>query len=141
MKTILLKTCILLSLSAFCALIVSDAYAASNDGVIARMTTKNGISDAQARDQFNLVLDSIKEELKAGGQVSLSGLGKLSITERAERMGRNPRSGKQLKIPARRYVHFSSSDTFKKELNPNALKSVEVEESEVPSPEALVVTK
>ena len=122
-----MKVSLLLSIFVLGLGMTAASWAASNDGVIARMTAAGSLNDAQARDQYNLVLSSIKEELKAGSSVGLTGLGKFTVTERAERTGRNPRNGKQLKIPARRYVHFSSADTFKKELNPNS-KSVEVEE-------------
>ena len=48
-------------------------------------------------------------ELAAGGEVPLPGLGKLKTKDRAARMGRNPRTGEAVTIPARRVVVFAPS--------------------------------
>ena len=104
----------------------SSASAASNDGVVSRMTAMGQMSDAQARGQLDLVFNAIKEELKAGSQVSIKNFGKFSVTNRNERTGRNPRTGEALKIPAKRYARFNAADNFKNELNPNVGKATPV---------------
>ena len=98
-------------------------HAASNDGVISRMTVMGNISDQQARDQFDLVFNAIKEELKVGSQVSVKNFGKFHVQNRDERVGRNPKTGAALKIPAKRYARFSASDNLKTELNPGVGKA------------------
>ena len=102
------------------------AEAASSDGVVSRMTAMGKISDSQAREGLDLVFNAIKEELKAGSQVSIKNFGKFSVSNRNERTGRNPRTGEALKIPAKRYARFNATDTLKNELNPNTGKALPI---------------
>ena len=128
MKTVILSMffCVLCSIG-----FVSFAQAASSDGVISRMTTVGKISDAQAREQFDLVFNSVKEELKAGGQVSVKNFGKFYVQSRGERVGRNPKNGAQLQIPAKRYARFTTTDNFKNELNPGIGKATPIAETPI----------
>lgn len=52
-------------------------------------------------------------ELKNGGEVPLPGLGKLSVKQRAERKGRNPRTGETVTIPACAVPHFKPATALK----------------------------
>ena len=56
------------------------------------------------------------QELTAGGEVPLPGLGKLKTKDRAARMGRNPRTGEAVTIPARRVVVFAPSEKLDRDI-------------------------
>lgn len=59
------------------------------------------------------VFATITEELVDGGEVSITGFGKFSVTERASREGRNPSTGETIVIPASNSVKFKASSTLK----------------------------
>lgn len=65
-----------------------------------------GITKKQAAIAVNAVFDAIKDALAAGDKVSLVGFGSFSVKKRAAREGRNPRTGKPLKIPAKKVPVF-----------------------------------
>lgn len=52
-------------------------------------------------------------ELKRGGEVTLPGLGKLSVKTRAARKGRNPATREEMDIPAKTVPHFSAAKALK----------------------------
>ena len=57
------------------------------------------------------------DELSAGESVRWSGLGSFKIKERKSRKGRNPRTGAELQIPARKVITFSPTEALKNKLN------------------------
>jgi DNA-binding protein HU-beta len=65
-----------------------------------------GITKKQAAVAVNAVFDAIKDALAAGDKVSLVGFGSFSVKKRAAREGRNPRTGRPLKIPAKKVPVF-----------------------------------
>ena len=64
------------------------------------------------------LLAVLREALAQGEVVSLPGLGSFSAVVHAARMGRNPRTGESIAIPARRRVHFKLSRGLRLRLNP-----------------------
>ena len=58
-----------------------------------------------------------KEKLAEGEEISIRGFGTLSIANREERKGRNPKTGEEVLIPAHRTVTFKISKEFKETLN------------------------
>ena len=77
---------------------------------------KNGATGL-TKDQINTVakatIGGIASALKGSEEVSLTGFGKFSVAERAERMGRNPQTGEQTLIKASKAVKFKASKTLK----------------------------
>ena len=74
-----------------------------------------GITKAQATSALNSFLDSTSGALKKGDKLILVGFGTFSVSQRAARTGRNPRTGKEIKIPAKKVVKFKAgSDLAKK---------------------------
>ena len=55
----------------------------------------------------------VREELAKGGEVTLPGIGKLTVKQRASRTGRNPQTGATVEIPAKRVPHFSAAKALK----------------------------
>jgi len=64
------------------------------------------LSETQAGKTINAVLEGIKKALSKGESVSLVGFGSFGVRKRAARSGRNPRTGKPLKIPAAKVPVF-----------------------------------
>jgi DNA-binding protein HU-beta len=73
-------------------------------------------SKAGAGRTLQAVLDGIAKGLKKGGTVSLVGFGTFKVKTRPARMGRNPQTGAQIKISARKVVGFKPSADLKKSL-------------------------
>lgn len=69
------------------------------------------------KKDVEIVLDGlgivIREQLHAGGEVTLPGIGKLSVKHTAARQGRNPATGEAITIPAGKKVHFSAAKALK----------------------------
>ena len=74
--------------------------------LVTQIATDAGLSKAQAGAALNSVLDAITGSLKKGDKVTLVGFGTFSVSERAARTGRNPRTGKEIKISAKKVVRF-----------------------------------
>ena len=66
------------------------------------------ISKAAAGRALDAITDSITSALKEGDQVSLVGFGTFLVKERAARTGRNPQTGKEITIPAKKVVKFKA---------------------------------
>ena len=59
------------------------------------------------------IIENIEKTLKKGEKVSLLGFGSWSVSERAERKGRNPQTGKTIKIAAKRVIKFKPGNILK----------------------------
>lgn len=59
------------------------------------------------------MIDVITKTLKKKGKVTLVGFGTFSVSKRAARKGRNPRTGKEIKIPAKNVPKFSAGKELK----------------------------
>ena len=81
--------------------------------VIGVVAEKAGVSKKVAEEVIAAYTDLIASELAAGETFPISGFGTFSVTERASRVGRNPRTGEELTIPASKSVHFKAGKTLK----------------------------
>jgi integration host factor subunit alpha len=63
------------------------------------------------------VFDIIKDEMEKGNDVNISGFGKWTVKSKKERKGRNPQTGKEMKIDARRVVTFKASQVLRDKLS------------------------
>lgn len=77
----------------------------------------DGITKAQAADVFDAILEAITNSLVDGDRVQVPGFGSFSISERAERQGRNPQTGEPLTIPASKNVRFKAGKNLKDAVN------------------------
>jgi DNA-binding protein HU-beta len=76
--------------------------------LIKAMAENAEVSQAAAGKALAGVLAAITKALKKGDKVTLVGFGTFSVTKRAARAGRNPQTGKAIKIPARKVVRFKA---------------------------------
>jgi len=76
-----------------------------------------GITKKQAADAFEAVLDTITAHLKRGERIQLPGFGSFSVTHRAARIGRNPKTGASIQIKASDAARFKMGKELKEALN------------------------
>ncbi|NBL64466.1 DNA-binding protein [Flavobacterium sp. NST-5] len=76
-----------------------------------------GISKAAAKLALESLLNNVGKTLKSGGRVSLVGFGSWSVSDRAAREGRNPQTGKAIKIAAKKVVKFKAGAELEGGLN------------------------
>ncbi|MFZ4463253.1 MAG: HU family DNA-binding protein [Bacteroidales bacterium] len=86
--------------------------------LIDAMAEGAGLTKADAKRALDAFIDATTKSLKAGDRVALVGFGSFSVSERAARKGRNPQTGKEIKISAKKVVKFKAgtelSDIVKK---------------------------
>jgi DNA-binding protein HU-beta len=73
-----------------------------------------GITKAQATSALNSFIDSTSGALKGGDSVILVGFGTFSLSKRAARKGRNPKTGEEIKIAAKNVVKFKAGSELSK---------------------------
>ena len=76
-----------------------------------------GLSQAAAAKALNVITDAIPKALKNGDSVTLIGFGTFKVTKRAARTGRNPQTGKEIKIAARKAPGFTAGKALKEAVN------------------------
>ncbi|MEW5803408.1 MAG: HU family DNA-binding protein [bacterium] len=76
--------------------------------LIDKMATEASISKAAAEKALGALTDGIKTALQKGEPVTLIGFGTYSVTERKARTGRNPQTGEELQIPAKKAIKFKA---------------------------------
>ncbi len=85
--------------------------------LIGQMAADAGITKAQAQTALNSFLDSTQGALKKGEKVILVGFGTFSVSNRAARTGRNPQTGKEIKIAAKNVVKFKAGSDLSSSVN------------------------
>jgi len=81
--------------------------------LVAAMAKASGGSKVSADRALSAFIDDVFEALKKNRRVTLGGFGTFMVSRRAERNGRNPRTGKVIKIPACRVPRFKPSRSLK----------------------------
>ena len=81
--------------------------------LVAAMAKASGGSKVSGERALNAFLDRVFDSLKKGQRVTIGGFGTFMVSRRAERNGRNPRTGKAIKIPACRVPRFKPSRSLK----------------------------
>ena len=76
-----------------------------------------GFSKKESAELVETVFDSIKEALVSGEKVKFSGFGNFLVREKNARKGRNPQTGEEIQLEARRVLTFKPSLVLKNELN------------------------
>ena len=74
--------------------------------LVAQIATKADLNKASAERTLNVILDSIGEILAEKEKLTLTGFGSFVVEKREARIGRNPRTGSQIEIPAAKVVKF-----------------------------------
>lgn len=85
--------------------------------LIDAMAADAGITKASAKKALDSFLGNVEGTLKKGDRVSLVGFGSWSVSERAARDGRNPQTGKTIRIPAKKVVKFKPGSGLQDSVN------------------------
>tara|TARA_B100000073_G_scaffold210136_1_gene174414 strand:- start:2611 stop:2886 length:276 start_codon:yes stop_codon:yes gene_type:complete len=78
------------------------------------LAEKHNLKKSQVLELLNDQIDIIEEELKKGNEVRYSGLGTFFTKERAGSKGRNPQTGEEIQLEARRVPRFQASERLKR---------------------------
>ena len=76
-----------------------------------------GISNKEASFLVDNILDFIKQRLLRGERIQITGFGTFMVREKKGRKGRNPQTGEEMIIPARKSVVFRPSKSFQSNLS------------------------
>lgn len=82
--------------------------------LIELVAKKGNLTNKAAREAVLAFLNGIRDSLKRGEKVVITGFGTFSIRKRAERPGRNPKTGEKITIAARKAPGFTPGKTLKK---------------------------
>lgn len=85
--------------------------------IVEKVYEKIGFSKKEASELVEMVFNSLKGTLQNGDKVKISGFGNFMVRGKNERIGRNPQTGEQIKISARRVLTFRPSQVLKAMLN------------------------
>ena len=85
--------------------------------LVAAMAEQAGVSKKDAEKTLKAFTDVVADELKKGGKVQLVGFGTFEVSERAARDGRNPQTGKVMKIAASKAPKFKAGKALKDAVN------------------------
>ena len=76
--------------------------------LIDAMAATAGLTKADAKKALDAFVAATTDSLKAGDRVALIGFGSFSVSERSARTGRNPQTGKEITIAAKKVVKFKA---------------------------------
>ncbi len=82
--------------------------------LIELVAKKANLTSKASRESVQAVINAIRDSLKRGEKVVITGFGTFSVRKRAERPGRNPKTGEKITISARKAPGFTPGKTLKK---------------------------
>lgn len=82
--------------------------------LIELVAKKANLTNKAARESVQTLLNAVRDSLKRGEKVVITGFGTFSVRKRAERPGRNPKTGEKITIQARKAPGFTPGKTLKK---------------------------
>jgi DNA-binding protein HU-beta len=85
--------------------------------LISAMAEKSGLTNADAKRALDGLTETISAALKGGDNVALIGFGTFSVTHKPARTGRNPQTGKEIKIEAKNVPTFKAGAGLKGSVN------------------------
>jgi len=88
----------------------------NKNDLIEELSSKAGIDKIQAEKVIDAFIVTIKDGLKRGEEVNVSGLGTFLLAQRKGYTGKNPQTGKQIEVPTMIYPYFKVSRVFKESI-------------------------
>jgi DNA-binding protein HU-beta len=89
----------------------------TREEIIAQIADDAKTTKVAAKAAMDSMLESITKALKKGGRVSLVGFGTFSVSKRGARKGRNPKTGAEIDIPARKVARFKAGKALAEAVN------------------------
>jgi len=85
----------------------------NKDELLKEVAKKANVSQKLAGDVVNTILETVEKQVSKGKKVTLIGFGTFESRKRNARTGRNPQTGKEIKIPAKTVPAFTAGKKFK----------------------------
>lgn len=85
--------------------------------LISSIAKKLAVSKQEAEGGVNLFFDTIKDAILRGEEIEIRGFGSFRFRNRTSRSGRNPRTGKPVKVPPKKVLYFKPSKLLKELIN------------------------
>jgi DNA-binding protein HU-beta len=82
-----------------------------------QVASEANLGKKEASAAVDAMLNTIESTLKRGGEITISGFGKFSVSERSAREGRNPATGETIQIAASKVPKFTAGSGLKKAVN------------------------
>ena len=89
----------------------------NKEELVQEISKKAKVTQKEAGEVLNALVDTIQKTVSKGKKVTLVGFGTWEARKRAARTGRNPQTGKEIKIPAKTVPAFSAGKKFKTVVN------------------------
>ncbi|GBE02463.1 integration host factor subunit alpha [bacterium BMS3Abin08] len=80
---------------------------------------KVGLPKKEAQDIIEVIIENIKNTLAEGESVKITGFGTFNVRKKTPRRGRNPQTGEDMEITARRVISFKPSNILKSDVEQN----------------------
>jgi integration host factor subunit alpha len=85
--------------------------------IVDRIAEKTGFSKKESIELVELVFETMKDTLSDGENLKISGFGNFNVCQKADRRGRNPHTGEEITIEARKILTFKASQMLKQSIN------------------------
>ena len=85
--------------------------------IVEAIQNENGFTRKQATESVEIMIELIRKSLESGEDVLLTNFGKFSVKEKAERKGRNPATGEDMMLDARKVITFKCSGKLRDKIN------------------------
>ena len=108
----------------------SEKSTVTKADIVEKVYQKIGFSKKEASELVEMVFDQLKDTLCKGEKVKISGFGNFLVRAKNERVGRNPQTGEQIKISARRVLTFRPSQVLKAILNGEDVSKVKEDDND-----------
>ena len=84
--------------------------------LVAKLASDGGITKLQAEKAVDGFVSAVSAALSGGDKITLVGFGTFSVSARAQREGRNPRTGEKIKIPESKVVKFKAGKALSEKI-------------------------
>jgi integration host factor subunit alpha len=95
----------------------TPTMALTKAGMVSMISEVLGFDRKKSTESVEKLLEIIKSTIESGEDVLISGFGKFCVNEKSKRKGRNPSTGEDLMLPARKTVTFKCSGKLKQQMN------------------------
>jgi integration host factor subunit alpha len=85
--------------------------------IVEKIYEKVGFSKKESAELVETVFDLIKSTLEEGDKIKIAGFGNFVVKEKSDRRGRNPQTGEEITIVARKILTFKPSQVLKSSIN------------------------
>lgn len=85
--------------------------------IVERVGEKTGFAKKESMEMVELLFDVMKSALESGGKLIIAGFGNFEVKQKADRRGRNPQTGEEIAIEARKILTFMPSNMLKESIN------------------------